>query len=336
MRHPGRVFRWWLAAGALFSLSSAFGCHVPSLRIQIGNGNKAKETFQKQFTAEKVRTLRVLADAGDITVTPTPEGEVIRIKATKIISGKLDRAKLKPYLEKLEVLAALKDGALVVESRFPNDASTQGISAYVTYSITVPKRMALDLHSASGSIKVRGIGGGIQVESASGDVDLKDVGGEPDSKLEVRTASGGIEVKNAKIADLLRLHSASGDVEVARLESLSSRLQADLSSQSGAITFSGDATELEAQTASGDIEATLTDKRPLVSSHLQSASGSVTLTLPRAASAKVETRTASGEVEPPTNIRAGGEARSLTFTLGEGGAPIRIETASGDITVRTR
>jgi DUF4097 and DUF4098 domain-containing protein YvlB len=319
-----------LAAFAIGALGTS-GCAVRAGVPGMFGGNQVKATVQKRFKAEKVNTLRVEATAGDIKIEPASDGaDEILIRATKGVTGNLSAAKLTPLLNKVQVSAALEDSALVVRSRFPQESFPSGTGAYVNYAITVPKRLALDLNSASGDIKVSGVQGGAKIHSASGDVELQEVGGA----LDVTTASGDTSVESARI-ESLKLQSASGDVKCEKIQAAGSALKVAIVNQSGDVAFSGDATDLSLETASGEIEAELTAALTLAAITIHSASGGVTLTLPRSVSAKVSVQTSSGDMHAPDGGRDKNEdEHSLHVTLGGGVAPVTIQTASGDITVR--
>jgi DUF4097 and DUF4098 domain-containing protein YvlB len=114
------------------------------------------------------------------------------------------------------------------------------------------------INTASGDVELRRVGSA-KVNSASGDVRVD----ESAAGVEVNTASGDIELRRVA-AGAVKLHSASGDVEVgiakgSRLfvdaQSLSGDTSSELELEAGA-PIEGDQgplVELRAQTMSGDI-----------------------------------------------------------------------------------
>lgn len=334
----------WAALGLVMvvGVSGGFGCHVRAngmngnfhISINGSRDHEVKEKFEKVFKAEKVKTLQVTASAGDIVIEPDEKADEINIKAVKVVSGDKKEKDLKPYLAQLEVTAVLKDDRLVVESKFPE---IKNVSGYVNYKITVPKRLALDLNSASGNVTAQGVTGGVQIETASGEIAIKNVGGASGGQIKLHSASGNIKVTDAQADSLFSLEAASGELEAKNIRAVGSVLKVHLVSQSGSVHFSGDAGEFDASAASGEIEADLTSKLTLLSANLHSASGNVQLTLPASVSAKVDASTASGSLNPPQGVPNPEEdTRKLAFSLGSGTAPVHIDTASGDIIIQTR
>lgn len=173
------------------------------------------------------------------------------------------------------------------------------------------------------------------------------VTGLKNAKLTAKTVSGDVEV--SATSDWVTVESVSGDVvfegQTSRISAESVSGDIELSGVSGqvtATTVSGDV-ELAAgkvdnarfETVSGDIEAVMSvsDNGKLSA---ESMSGDVTITLPasqqgsfRAESFSGRISTDFGEVERARH----GPGSHLKYASGKGGAEIRIESFSGNITL---
>ncbi len=338
MRHGQRNWaQGWKAAAALaLGTLTTLGCHGTVHFDSSDHSDEFKQSVEKTFVATRVMTLRVVADSGDVTVEPAADGvDEIRVRAIKHVSGVRAAKDAEPLFGLVKTTATLEGDTLLVESKPLEHALPNGVSAYVSYAISAPRRMHLNLHAASGDITVSGITGGSDIETASGDIALHGAGGA----LDLRTASGDLNTEQTRPKDSLKMHSGSGDIEATGAIAASPALRVEIESASGSVNYVGDASALNVETASGDAEMELTGALPLESAHVQSASGDVTLTLPRTVSAKLSLQTASGSVSAPGpdgSSNDSDESNPRVVTLGAGVAPVSLQTASGDIEVKTK
>jgi hypothetical protein len=165
----------------------------------------------------------------------------------------------------------------------------------------------MEIHTASGDLRVEGVTSEIALHTASGDVRVIRTRGD----LDLHTASGDVIVESA--SGRCRAHTANGDVRI----------------------DSAEMTGFQIQTASGDIlvDALLTGDVPCGA---QTASGDVRLTLRRSTAAGEEPAatlaftTVSGDahVSPPFRKV---DRRRWQSGGGNGGPHIDITTVSGDL-----
>lgn len=162
------------------------------------------------------------------------------------------------------------------------------------------------------------------LSSASGLLSL--TASEEIGKLRADTASGGVSFTLAGVKDA-EVESASGAV---RLECGGTVGSLDVDSASGKITvlLSGTADDVELESTSGDVRV---DCGGTVGSlDVDSASGSVKLTLPADADFTLDYDTASGDFDCDYPVAIQGNR----YVAGNGTTPIRVETASGNLTIR--
>lgn len=159
------------------------------------------------------------------------------------------------------------------------------------------------------------------VVTASGDVTLSGISSK---QCSATTASGDLSARSLDCGTL-ELKTASGDLNVSGCTA--ERLAAK--SASGDVSASVSAKRLSAASVSGDVDVTA---RELQIGELNSVSGDVTLLLKDAGGCTGSVVTRSGECV----LAFGGASRRLsrgTFTLGDGGAELRLSSVSGDIRV---
>lgn len=199
-------------------------------------------------------------------------------------------------------------------------------SCAVSYEITVPEGIRVDVETVSGRISVDGLDGELELSTTSGAVRVSDNVGDVD----VETTSGRIELDGVRGA--VEAESVSGDIVVAgRGESLtasttSGRVDASefeaetvsAESTSGDVALGGGFTTAEASSVSGRIEVSTGDRFDVLA--LESTSGSIDVRVPR------------GSYDVTGDSVSG--ARDVDVDV-DGGAGSRIDanTVSGALTV---
>ena len=101
----------------------------------------------------------------------------------------------------------------------------RGESWSVSYRITVPRQMGLDLKTVNGGISVRDVEGRIELETNNGGVNLSGVAGD----VRGRTTNGGVSVDldgPAWQGEGLDLETSNGGVTIAVPDGYSARLEA--------------------------------------------------------------------------------------------------------------
>jgi len=194
----------------------------------------------------------------------------------------------------------------------------------VSWRLTVPADLALDLSSQSGDVRVSGtkgevsvstVEGNITVEGGGGFISLQSVEGDVTlsgtaGRIKVTTVDGKIDVRRAN-GDI-KANAVDGDILLDDIES------------------SG----VEATTVDGDIAysgAIRVGGRYSLSSH----DGDVTLTAP-SISAEVTVSTFSGDFESdyPVTLSGTQNRGRMNFTLGSGGAHLDLESFDGTVSLR--
>ena len=249
--------------------------------------------------------------SGDIVVTTWDRPEV-RVRA---------------WIERGRVISDLSSSRVRLRVEGERDSRGNRHLGDSRYEITVPVGTRVRAASVSGNVKVTDSGSEVEATSVSGDVAVSNAVG----LTSVTSVSGDVRVQ--RVRGDLTIRSVSGDVTVEDAEG-----DVRAGSVSGELTLLRlRSRSVTAKSTSGDIDFLGTiddDGRYQFSTH----SGDVRLALPADVSADVSVRTFSGEMDSAFPITLGGRnrasARSMEFTLGNGGARITAETFSGDVTLR--
>lgn len=210
----------------------------------------------------------------------------------------------------------------------------------ISYMIQVPHDTEVSTTLASGSQTIRGVRGPVKAQAASGSIRVEKI----DRDTHLTTMSGSVSATD--VGDDVQINSASGSVNVAntkgdvRITAISGSIQiagpggrVEADTASGAVEIQGASNDLKAHAASGRI---VVRGNPATNGYweLKTASGSIQLNVPAAASFHLSAQAVSGEIRTdiPIMIEEQGK-HSLRARMGNGGARVDVQTVSGEILV---
>ncbi len=193
--------------------------------------------------------------------------------------------------------------------------------------LRVPAWAAVSVEGSSVDVDVRGVSGAVDVRNLSGDIRVEGTSGDlhlysGDGEVTVRNARGNVSARSEgddvvleHVRGEVRAESGSGDVRLADV----------------------DATTLHAGTLDGEVEF----DGPLHPNGTYAFSvhdGDAVLRLPRDVAANVVVSTFDGEFtsEFPVTVEGLHGGGRFQFTLGGGGADLRIEVFDGEIRLLKR
>lgn len=143
----------------------------------------------------------------------------VRVIAKKEVEG--DRGELAAVMKELKVEIQQRDGGLVIETYYPKDANggflswlfDDDVDAQVTYELTVPRAMNLDVRNTNGSIRIAEINGSFELDTTNGKIEVTRCAGAIDAS----TTNGSINAELTRIAkgQPLRFETTNGRVTVA-------------------------------------------------------------------------------------------------------------------------
>ena len=198
---------------------------------------------------------------------------------------------------------------LVVQVPLQADLEISTVSANIDVHGVAPRELSLE--SVSGDIVANGAPRRAAVESVSGDVVLTFNSGD----VEASAVSGDLTL-NGRLNGEVSVETVSGNM---RVDSRGERLR-----RLSASTVSGDAELKAALAPDGEIS-------------MESVSGDLTLIAPRDLSAKVSGESFSGDLNAPgakIEREEFGPGSSFHTRYGAGKGDVRLETFSGDATLR--
>lgn len=196
-----------------------------------------------------------------------------------------------------------------------------GSAGNVDYELTVPAWMPLELSGIDTDISVRGTQAAVSAETVSGSIVLE--GGS--STVQLQSVEGRVTVTGARAR--MSLESVNDDIVVR-----SSIGDVSAESVNGAVTLIDvDSRNVSAETVNGDI----TFGGPIQnggSYNFSTHNGNVLLGVQEGAGATISVSTFQGELSAdfPLTFR-GSREKDFSFTLGNGGASVNIESFQGNI-----
>jgi Putative adhesin len=175
------------------------------------SATEVTESFDRTYDVRP--GARVVLDNvnGAITINSWDQPRV-QVVATKKVRG--DRDDLAQAMKELKIEVAARDGGLVIDTRYPNERngiaslfdflSGDDVNAQVTYQLTVPKSMNLDIDNTNGNIRVTDVRGQLDLDTTNGQIQTIRCAGAIDAS----TTNGRIEAELLTVA-AGRSHSLS-------------------------------------------------------------------------------------------------------------------------------
>ncbi|WP_371652617.1 MULTISPECIES: DUF4097 family beta strand repeat-containing protein [unclassified Streptomyces] len=237
-RHRGR----WILAAALSALLvvAPLGFEVYAQYARQTSSHTSVETSDRH----PVRTIQVDAGSAELTVTPGVEGEV-RIQE-----------RLSWSLRKPKVAKEWDGDTLKLRPECDGRFAVTSLGCSVELDLTVPAGVALKVNSGSGTVRVSGLTGPVDVDGGSGTVKLYGVRGPINASVGSGSFSG-----DAIGSTKAEVHSGSGHAE---LEFAAPPREVTASTGSGSVDLrlpAGSRYRVEGTKGSGarDIEDSLRD-----------------------------------------------------------------------------
>ena len=171
-----------------FAMLSMF-CIVFSVSPSQAEDVAQQKTFEELISFKPGEALRLENLNGKIEVR-TWEREEVRVRALIKATGRY-REEVEEILGALKIRIEQTDNRLEIYSDHPRKEWGWGRSLSVSYELTVPKRIDLDLNTTNGSIEIGTVEGQLRANTTNGNVEIDGVQGS----VSVRTTNGGIDVE---------------------------------------------------------------------------------------------------------------------------------------------
>lgn len=177
------------------------------------------ETVDRTFDVRPGAEVALTNVNGGIRISTWDQPRV-RVVAEKEVEG--DRNDVKQALKELRVEIVPKDGGLVIMTHFPKESNGVGgffswltgddTDAQVSYELTVPRTMNLDIRNTNGSIRLSDVTGQLELDTTNGKIEVARCAGS----IEASTTNGSITADLVKFTrgQPLRFETTNGRITV--------------------------------------------------------------------------------------------------------------------------
>lgn len=279
-----------------------FGGFLRSLLAGVPWSERGEAEQTLELPAPDSGTIRIHNANGKTRVVGEERGDI------QILCRKVARAESNDGVE--ELLAHIRllhargaDGSLELETDTPRKWNRRG---HLDIELRVPRATAVEIMASNGRITVEGLRSAVTARSSNGAVELCDVVGD------VEVATSNAKVCCCSTQGKLVARSSNGKIELDE-----HRGSVDASTSNGLIRCG-----IEELGKSGCLLAT--------------SNGRIVLELPDEVDAEVDIRVDNGVIRNDRELCKAARQRSgqLRGKLGRGGAPIRLRTSNGSVSLR--
>lgn len=206
-------------------------------------------------------------------------------------------------LNEIQILQTTANGTLELEVVVPRNWKRHGSA---NLELRVPRALRVEVVASNGKIALEGLRSGVRARSSNGSVDVVDVVGD----IEVNTSNAKVECEGT--CGRLVARSSNGKIEV-----------------------DGHRGAIDASTSNGMIQAKV-DEVGREGILLATSNGRISLHLPAEVDAEVDLHVDNGVIRNDRTLaRATRDTNGrVRGALGRGGAPIKLRTSNGSISLR--
>lgn len=202
------------------------------------NAAELTEKLDRTFDVRAGASVTLDNTNGGVTIASWDQPRV-RIVAEKVVRA--DRKKLQHAMRELRVEMKQRDGGLVVETHYPKENDGWGglfgwmsgdrVQAHVSYEVTVPRSMNVEISTVNGNIQLSNVKGKHDLETTNGSIEVSRCAGTVDAS----TTNGGIhaELVNVVKGQPMHFSTTNGRIEVAVPASLA--VDVDAATTNGSI-----------------------------------------------------------------------------------------------------
>ena len=192
---------------------------VLALFAQLASAATLKQTVDKTFDVRPGASVELTNLNGRVTIKSWDQP---RVKVVALKTVEADRDLLQKTMNDLRVEMQPRDGGLVITTHYPKEHDGGSIFAWllgddieaqVTYELTVPRTMNVDVENTNGGIYLSDVSGKHQLDTTNGKISVTRCAGS----LDASTTNGGIEAELTRVTkgQPMRFETTNGRIEVA-------------------------------------------------------------------------------------------------------------------------
>ncbi len=313
------------------------------LLVSAGTSLAAEENLSQQLDATPGGKLVVDVDFGSIQVAAATDGKV-SLDAHRLVEFG-NETKEKEYLAAAPITFTKEGNVVTVRSRRKESWTNWHFGFSRTdanYTLHVPKKFDLDLHTSGGEIAAVDVSGELKAHTSGGKLQFANLEGT----LTASTSGGSIEVENCRCPTEIKtsgghisvvngtgpLHAktSGGRIEVRNLSG-----DADLETSGGSLVLEKIRGKLIGRTSGGSIRTSVPGEVD-GDIQLKTSAGSIELAVPENAGLDIDARTSGGRVRCELPLTESDSRREhLRGKLNGGGKSVVLETSAGNINLKS-
>ena len=257
------------------------------------------QAFDRTFDVRPGAVFSLTNTNGHITVRAWDQPRV-RVHAIKHVESR-DSDAARDAMKALTLDVSQPNGGLRIDTKYPkhNDGIFEwiagtNVSLSVTYEVTVPRSMNLQIENTNGAIEASDVRGSHKIDTTNGRITLARCAGDLDGEIAVQAVRAGDDYGH---------------------------------------TDDGTSYFIDAETTNGSIDAELTAVTTGRSVRLETTNGGIHARLPRTLAARIDAANTNGSIESDLPVTTSGsqDKHSLHGTMNGGGAELRLRTTNGSI-----
>jgi DUF4097 and DUF4098 domain-containing protein YvlB len=303
----------------------------------------SEENLSRQIDVAPGGKLIVDVDFGTIQVGAGSDEKVV-LEARRLVEFG-NEAKEKEYLAAAPITVTQEGNVVTVRVR-RHESWTNWHFGYsrmdASYTLHVPKKFDLDLHTSGGEIAAVDISGDLKAHTSGGKLEFANLEGTLTAHTsggsikmegcrcpaEIKTSGGNISVVNG--TGVLHAETSGGRIEVRNLSG-----DADVETSGGSLVLEKIRGKLVGKTSGGSIHTSIPDE-VAGDMQLKTSAGSIELAVPENAALDIDARTSGGHVTNELPLTSS-ESRHehLRGKLNGGGKSVVLETSAGSITIKS-
>jgi hypothetical protein len=216
-----------------------------------------KERFDRTVPLRPGSELRLNNENGGVTLEAWDRPEV-RIEAEKEVRAGSDAAARK-LMSQIRIEVANAPSGVRIDTRIPRHEdggflaalfNGGGVSVGVTYTVHVPRHVALDILDSNGGIQVTGTLGKTHLKTSNGNLTVREVSGD----LGLETTNGGIGVTRS--AGSVRAKTTNGGIDAELMHLAGGELSLESTNGGVSVRLPKDARfALDAATSNGGVRS---------------------------------------------------------------------------------
>jgi DUF4097 and DUF4098 domain-containing protein YvlB len=285
-----------------------------------------KDILEKSFDVKPGGKLMMQVDRGSIHVT-TSESDRVQVHVVRELK-RASESKAREVYASHQVNIEQDGDTVEIRADHPRKFHLFKKDPFndlqVAYTVAIPSRFNVDLHTAGGSLKIGELHGTVLAKTAGGPITLAGVHGSAN----LHTAGGNLKIGRVS-GDLIARTSGGGITIDAATGSI------DAQTAGGPIEVRDAKGPVHASTSGGSVSASFT-AQPNSKSSLTTSGGPVSVTLPQDVALSVTARTSGGSIHSDFAGDWNKHHTSFVGPINGGGPELVLSTAGGNIRIVRR